>query len=132
MKKFTLLSALCGVLFLTPSISNATIPPCLKFTNNFDVGYCTAKNFFKVDDQLGANYKKIRSLVKPATEKNLKTLQQAWMTYRNDRCINSNTNEVDFECSYNLTNERAIFFDSQIKVCKSKGCNETEILSVTW
>lgn len=109
------------ILTAVPALADSA---CNTPHNDFDGLYCLNKIYQQADQDLNANYTKLRNKLDAPGRDALKTGQLAWLRTRDASCSKREGAAffVNLSCATNTTIDRNRFLEDRYRECLSSGC----------
>lgn len=126
LSKFALLASLA----MTAHAAVA-IEACDRYQTSYERTLCTAKLFVDSDNELNAEYKKLRKFTKGKTGTALVQTQRDWIQYRTESC-EANPSAADMDCGYRLTRERTEYLRTRARECAAGVCDAAAVTRPSW
>ena len=127
-----LLSLVLFTLFSAVSVPSSVVAgPCDRYRDTQSRNYCLTQRYVKADRDLNAVYKALRGRLGLQTREDFKHVQRAWIRHRDGQC-ESAPGQMDVECNYAVTRDRAAYLRQRLNECKRGRCDRQAILSESW
>ena len=109
----------------------AAIEACDRYQTSYERTLCAAKLFVDSDNELNAEYKKLRKFTKGKTDSALVQTQRDWLQYRADTCETA-PGITDADCSYRVNRERTEYLRTRARECAAGVCDAAAITRQSW
>lgn len=145
LSKLALLASLA-----TTAHAAVAIEACERHQTSYERTLCTAKLFVDSDNELNAEYKKLRKFTKGKTDSALVQTQRDWIQYRTESCETTPAPQVgcgargwgcdgdatlsiaDMDCGYRLTRERTEYLRTRARECAAGVCDAAAVTRPSW
>lgn len=103
---------------------------CQNPQTSYDRTYCAAKLFLESDKELNSVYKELKGMLKPDVQKQLVQVQRDWIKYRDSKCENQGT--IDVDCNHQVNVARIEYLRERLRECKAGQPRPDLIVKTSW